>query len=213
MRRIGIIGLLKIELPGANVRLCDGGFLDWPDDGEYRSKDPTFGTIGSVAELAEGMSESVPALDLVLLPASTAAAADLSQPGFQRSRVRFWIAEYAPDDGLLVGDPELQFDGMIDQTVLGEDRASRELAMTIVSRLERLFFRNRGNSLNPRFHKSIWPGETGHDQATGLGKSVAWGTEAPPVSVVRGSGPAFGGGFGGSRGGDFDAMPQLGSGF
>jgi len=62
--------------------------------------------------------------------------------------------------------------------------------------IERLLLRNSGNSLSAAWHKSIWPGETGHDQATGLKTPVAWGVAAPPGGV-SGGGYGGGGGFGG----------------
>lgn len=175
--RVGYIGLLKIELPDATVRLCDGGFVPW-DSETFVSADPVFGSIGAVEAVSEGIAESVPALDLTLLPTDLAGPEDLSQPGFQRSRVRFWLAEYSPDAGILIGDPEPMFDGQIDQSTLRAGRGSLSLEMAVVSNLERLFTRNRGNSLNPRWHKSVWPGETGHDNATGLAIPVAWGVES-----------------------------------
>lgn len=200
MRTLGLVGLCKIELPDATIRLTDGGFIDW--SGEiYTSKDDVFGTIASIDPLSEGIEEQVPALEMTMIPSGTAAAADLSQPGFQRSRVRFWLAEYDRETGLIDGDPDLLFDGQIDQTVLSAGRNSRELAMTIVSTAERLFERNIGNSLSPSFHKSVWPGETGHDNATGLGAPVAWGVEAPP-STSGGYYGGYGGSSGGGRGAD-----------
>ena len=59
-----------------------------------------------------------------------------------------------------------------------------------------LLLRNSGNSLSAAWHKSVWPGETGHDQATGLKTPVAWGVASPPggVSGGGGGGGSFGGG-------------------
>jgi hypothetical protein len=67
--------------------------------------------------------------------------------------------------------------------------------MMFVSRLERLFSINEGNSLSPRFHKTVWPGELGEDNATGVGVAVAWGVEgAPRGSTYSGGGvPGWGG--------------------
>lgn len=175
MRRIALMGLLRIELPSQDINLCDGGFMEFGGE-TFRSSDPLFGTVGSVDSLGEGVGDEVPALDLVMLPPGTAAVTDLSQPGYQRSRVRFWIGEYDPDDGTLDG-ADLMFDGQIDQTTLTVGRDRRELAMSIVSTAEKLFERNAGNSLNPTWHKSVWPGETGHDNGTGLTTPVAWGVE------------------------------------
>jgi hypothetical protein len=206
VNRLGIVGLLKMELPGSIVaRLCDGAFFeDWETPGQFfRASHDTFGTIASVEAVTEGIGAEVPALELSLNPHPDAEPGDLSQPGFQQSIVRFWIGEYHPDTHLLIGTPELVFHGQIDQTGLSVRKGGRELSMTIVSTAERLFIRNRGNSLNPRWHKSVWPGETGHDNAIGLSTPVAWGVEAPQGGSTRGGGGIFGNLSGGSSGGLF----------
>ncbi len=178
---VALTGLLVMELPDHTVRLCDGGFFAWGAD-VFLSEDDTFGTVQSLDVLSEGIGDQIPALQMTLIPATVATAAELSQPGFQKSKVRFYIAEYAPATGLLVGTPELQFDGQVDQTKLVFGKGTRVLDMGIVSAAERLFMRNDGNSLNPSWHKSVWPGELGHDEATGLTVAVTWGTESAPVA-------------------------------
>jgi hypothetical protein len=193
VRTIGLTGLCKIELPDATLRLCDGGFIVWGSE-TFVSKDAVFGTIGSIEALSEGVEAEVPALEMVLIPPTTSGAATIAKPGYQKSRVRLWLAEYIRATGLVDGTPDLLFDGQIDQTPFTVGRDTRELALSIVSTAERLFERNIGNSLSPSFHKSIWPGETGHDNATGLGRPVAWGVEAPPST----SGGYYG------AGGDYD---------
>lgn len=173
MNTIALIGLCKIELPGGDVRLCDGGFIVF--DGEtYRSADDLLGTVASVEGLSEGVGNEIPALEMAFYPPESSTPGELAQPGWQTSRARFWIGEYDPDAGTLIGTPTLLFDGQLDQASLSVG-AQRELAMTVVSLAERLFERNAGNSLNPKWHKSIWPGELGHDNATGLAVQVAWG--------------------------------------
>lgn len=179
MKSVALTALMRIELPGGvTVRLCDGGVIRW-DAETFKSKDATFGTVASLQALGEGAGDEVPALEMVLLPPQAAAVGDLSQPGFQTSRVRFWLGEYDPATGEVVGTPDVIFDGQIDQTTLSVGRDRRELAVSVVAVVERLFERNIGNSLSPVFHKSVWPGETGHDNATGLTVPVAWGAETP----------------------------------
>lgn len=186
MNQIGLIGLVQMDVPTGAVRLCDGGFISF--DGEtYRSSDPVFGIMASVEALAEGVGDEVPALQLTMLPPGTSAPAQLSQPGFQKSRVRFWIGEYDVDAGALIGTPDLMFDGQIDQTELRVG-AERSLSISVVSTAERLFERNAGNSMNPAWHVSVWPGEKGHNNATGLSVPVAWGTEKPSSGAVSGGG-------------------------
>lgn len=187
---VALIGLLTMELPGETLRLCDGGFMAWGAN-TYLSEHETFGAVQSVEALSEGTGDEIPALAMTFIPASDAAAGDLSQPGYQKSRVQFHIAEFDPEAGTLVGSPELQFDGQIDQTKLVFGRGTRALEMEIVSSAERLFMKNEGNSLNAAWHKLIWSGELGHDEATGMTIAVAWGVEAPPS--VGGSSSALAG--------------------
>lgn len=183
MRRIGLTGLLKIEFPTRTVRLCDGGFFVWGAE-TFRQSDAVFGVLASLESMSEGIGDEVPALRISMLPPGTSAPATLSQPGFQNSRCRMWIAEYDPETGAIVGTPDMKFDGLVDQTSITRGRTAYTLDMTIVADGERFFQRNIGNSLNSGFHKSVFPGETGEDNATGLNQPVAWGVESP-VSMAN----------------------------
>jgi hypothetical protein len=189
MNTVGLVGLCKIELPGGDVRLCDGGFIVF-DSETYRSSDALLGTIASIQAMGEGIGPYVPAMEMVFLPPEASTPADLAQPGWQTSPARFWIGEYDPEAGTLIGDPDLIFDGQIDQASLSVGQ-TRELAVTVVSLAERLFERNAGNSLTSAWHKSIWTGELGHDNATGLSVQVAWGV-ASPQNAGTSYTPAYG---------------------
>lgn len=197
MQVINLAGLVKITLPTREVLLTDGGFLKWGAD-IYRSKDATFGAIGSVDGLQEGQGNEIPALDLDLLPPGDAVIGDLSKPGYQQSRVQFWFAEFDVATGEMTGTPELFYDGQIDQTSLRVGK-TRTLSMSIVSNAERLFELDIGNSMSPTFHKSIHPGEKGHDNAAGLKIQVAWGTDSVSTAGGGGGGGGRGGGGGGTR--------------
>ncbi|USA39617.1 hypothetical protein NCF86_00185 [Pelagerythrobacter marinus] len=177
MSTVSLTGLLQIDLPEVTLRYCDGGFFQFGGEA-FRSKDPVFGTIGAVQPLREGAGDLVPALAMKLLPPDTSTAAELSKPGHQTARVRFWIAEYDVATGI-ISTADVQFDGQIDQSILTVAKGTKELAVSVVSLAERLFEGNIGNSLNATWHKSVWPGEKGHDNATGLGQPIAWGVEAP----------------------------------
>lgn len=189
---IALTGLLKIELPNYTIRLCDGGFSIY--EGEtYTSEDPLFGTLAAMQPLVEGFGDSIPALTLTLLPPNASAVSDLAKPGYQTARARFYVAEFDVATGV-ISAADLQFDGQVDQISVTVAGRSRTVEMSIVSLAERLFEGNIGNTMNPTFHKSVWPDETGHDQATGLSIPVAWGTESPPSGGYRGGGSSFGGG-------------------
>lgn len=195
---VTLAGLVKIELPDATLRLCDGAFVKW-DAETFTSSDTDFGTIGSIEPVDEGVGDEIPALRMNFLPISTAAAADLSRPEYQGCRVRMWIAEVDLETNEVVGDPSLEFDGQADSTDLVIDRGTRELEMDIVSAAERLFLVNEGNTLSPRFHKSLYPGELGQDNAIGVGVGVAWGTALPAQTYGTGYGGGSEGGGGGGR--------------
>lgn len=194
MSRIALTGLVKIDLPDRELRFCDGGFFVYESE-TYRSKDAVFGTIGALQTMAESVGDIVPAVVLTILPPNTTSVVEISQPGNQTSPVQFIIAEYDADTGLITSGA-VEFYGQIDQTVLTAGSNRYELTVSAVSLAERLFERNIGNSMNPTWHKSVWPGELGQDNATGLTGSVAWGVEAAPQSGVIRSGSG-GGGFGG----------------
>lgn len=190
MDRVMLAGLVKIELPDTTLRLCDGSFIRW--DGEtFDAEDAVFGAIDKIESINEGVGDEIPALRINFLPRSTAAAAELSQPHWQGSRVRMWIAEVLPDTMSVTGTPSLMFDGQTDSTELVIDRGRRELVMDVTSAAERLFVVDEANTLSPRFHKSLYPGELGEDNASGVGVGVAWGTAQP--TTYSGSGFSDGG--------------------
>jgi hypothetical protein len=189
--KLMLTGLCEINLPEKDIRLCDGGFAYWGEN-KFQSADDEFGSIQDVEPISESVGDEAPGGRLTFLPVSTAAAATLSQPTYQGSQMRFWIGRVNEQTGLIDGDPELVFSGELDTTTLRIGRGSRALEMEYISIAERLFLVNTGNVLSPRFHKSIWPGETGMDAATGVGTVEPWGTDSPPrgTSSVGGGGGA-----------------------
>jgi hypothetical protein len=196
---ITLAWLVDFQLPSRTMRLCDGGQVIWGAD-TYRSADTEFGTIGTAEETEERIADETPSDGLTFLPASTTAAATLSSPAYQMSPVRLWLAEVDPATGEVTGTPELVADRMLDTTTLRVGKGYRRLDMGLITVAERLFNINEGNVLSPTFHKSVWPGELGFDNATGVPLTVAWGVKGPPrgsVSVGGGGGGGTLGGFGG----------------
>tara|TARA_R110000787_G_scaffold94640_5_gene197462 strand:+ start:738 stop:1361 length:624 start_codon:yes stop_codon:yes gene_type:complete len=189
--RIAVVNLMKMELPTGDVCLTDGGMMVWGGD-SYLPGHATFGTLVGAEALTEGVGDSLPGVTISFYPDALAAPSDLSQPGFQGSSVRFWQADYSVDLGTVIGSPDLIFDGLIDATRLRIGRETRELQIDLISAAERLLLRNEGNSMSPVFHKSVWPGELGHDNATGLQIPVAWGVDAPARSSSA-TAPYYGG--------------------
>lgn len=174
-----LAGLVEIELPARTVRLCDGGFVDWPARGMFTAEDEDFGTVDTVEPVGEAISDQAPGGRLTLLPPSLTDAATLFLPTAQGSPIRFWFAEVDAATGLLVGTPELVFDGMVDQISLKTERQGRRVEIEFMAAAEKLFMVREGNVLSPRFHKLAWPGELGFDHATGVPGLVPWGVAGP----------------------------------
>ena len=183
MERVLLSGLMRLELPIRDVLLCDGGMVKWGAD-IYRARDPDFGILAGFEALTEGVGDEAPAGILSMAPPSTAAAAVLSSPGYQGSRLRLWVAEVDEATGTVIGTPDLMCDWQLDQTRLRIGRGTRVLEMGCVTRGQRLMLRNEGNTLSPAFHRSIYPSEAGLDNATGLTVDVAWGVAAKPRGQV-----------------------------
>lgn len=207
MSSIALVGLVQLDLPSDTVRLADGGVIKWSSD-LFPSSDDKFGTIAAVKADGEGVGDEVPALTLDLIPADTSTLSDLSAPGFQRSRARFWITEFDPATGLVVGTPDLMFDGQVDQSTLVFENRNVEVSLAIVSTAERLFELNIGNALSPSHHKSLFPGETGLDNMTGLVIPVAWGVRDGTVSSAGRGGSGRGAGSGDGRGGGRNGLQE-----
>jgi hypothetical protein len=188
-----LAGLLKIELPDHTIRLTDGGVVWWEGE-KYAAEDDQFGTLAGAEAVTEQVNDEAPAGKLMLMPPSGITAADLFQPESQGSPVRFWLAQIDPETGLIVGTPELTFDGQIDSLTLrvGADELAVEIEFT--SAAERLFMVREGNVLSPRFHALAWPGEKGFDHATDVQQAVPWGVNGQPRNLVQGLiGALFGG--------------------
>lgn len=190
----GLTWLLRLDLVGGSVFLSDGGITTWGGN-TYRPEHVTIGGIAQISEVTEGVGPEMPELEIVFAPPSNAALTPLQAGAFQRVAVRLWLAEYNPSTGAVVGTPDLRFAGKMDRVRQQFGLRQLSIVVSCVPELEALFFTDDGNGLSAEFHKSIYPGETGHDQATGLVIPVAWG-------VGGGTGGIASGGGGGGNGGE-----------
>lgn len=183
-----LVGFLLWKAPTGDVKLCDGGTLEFNGD-RYFATDPTFGSISGFDPISEGVGDEAPSGTLTFSPHPDADPAVINSPALQGTRIRMWIGEIDRDTGLLIGDPDLMLDSLVDVTTLKLGRGSRQLQVDIVSRAERLFILNEGNVLSGEAHRRIYPGETGLDNALGVPIIVAWGvTGAPRGTISSGSG-------------------------
>ena len=173
---ITLAALMQIELPMRTIRMTDGGFVYW-DGHKYDCFDEDFGTIAGAEAFEEKTGDEAPGGKLIFYPPSSAAAASLSQPEYQGSRLRFWLAEIDPQTGTVTGTPELTADLALDTVTLKAGKGTRAAEMEFESAAKRLFMVLRGQALNDRFHQSCYPGEKGMANATGMPRSTPWGAK------------------------------------
>ncbi|MES2902832.1 MAG: hypothetical protein V4696_01480 [Pseudomonadota bacterium] len=182
--RVMISGLMELETLTGTLRLCDGGFLDWPGRGKFVSFDPDFGTIGSLDAPAEQIGDESAGGRLTINVPSVEGAIDLAQAEMQGKPLRFWLAEVDADTGLMIGTPEKMFEGQVDTVSISLGQNDRTVVIEYVDAAERLFAIREGNVLTSRFHQTAWPGELGFDHCTGVGLQVPWGVSGPPRGTI-----------------------------
>lgn len=190
-----VFGAVRIDLPGYTLRLLDGSGVATFGGGTYTGIDATFGTLAAIGELSDGAGDQIPATNITILPPNDTAAATLAAPGMQGSIVTIHIGAIDPVTGAVIADPYLLFIGELDVPVITSGGAGRSVDYECVSVMERLFSDDEGQRLVDGFHQSIWPGETGYFDVTGVEQTIYWGQQ-PPAGV--GIGAAFGGGGGAS---------------
>jgi hypothetical protein len=188
---VTLSGLCKIILPARTLYICDSGMVMWGSE-TYLDQDSEFGGIGGFALQADGVGEIAPGGMISFVPVSGVAATTLSSPSYQGSKIKIWVAEVSDATGLVVGTPQLLFDGLLRMTTIRSNRASRRVELEFSSTADRLLQRNRGNVCSDRFHQSIWPGEEGMANATGAATTRAFGIDAPARGTVIGGGSSGG---------------------
>ena len=192
MNTITLASVMQVDFPDGTVRWADGGFVTWGAD-TFTARHPVWGVLTGGDEIGEGLGDEVPGFRFSCAPADDASAAVLFNPANNGARVRLWTLELNGET-MAVADADLAFDGMVGGCSVSIGTA-RTIEFEAVSRAERLFLVNGGNRLDPTFHKAMWAGERGEDNATGLSVNVAWGAPSPTVSGSTGSGGGGGGGY------------------
>ena len=189
-----IFGAVEINLPGYDIRLLDGSGIVAFGGHAYTGLDPTYGVLAAIDSLSDGVGDEAPGLNITLQPATDAAVADLASPEMQGSRVRLWLGAIDRPTGAAITSPFLLFDGQLDVPTLKVGLRTRDLEYECVSSFEQFFFNEEGTRLSDSFHESIWPGELGFTNMTGITRTIYWGVAAPAGTIsYAGSGVAYGG--------------------
>ena len=193
---IWLAGLIEMQLPTGTVRMSDCAAVKWGAT-IYDGVDADFGSVASVDDIEEGIADELPAWSITFHPPSDTSAVTIADAAFQGARILCHLAEVNPATGMVIGTPDLISDGIIDVPTLRIGKDERAVDFSVVGRTDKLFLLREGNTLSSAFHESVWPGERGFDNATGVQLSVAWGVAGPPRGTVLWGGGGFGGGGGG----------------
>lgn len=170
--------LVRFDMAGGAICLTDGGFVIF-DAGEgdgpeaYVGHHPVYGSLDTVGSIKDGSEAQTTRIDLSLLPASDAAAAALASPTTQGTRVQWWEGVVDPETGVLLGVPELKFDGEIDKARF-QVSDSWNLTLECGTQAERQLEPNADWRLNNSFHQLIWPGELGLSFVDGVTRKLTW---------------------------------------
>lgn len=174
--------LVETTLPDHDLRLLFGsGAVPWGPK-TFAGIDSQFGVLAAVEAIEDGTGDEAPGFSFTMHPPSNASAAELASADYQGSPVAVWLAAINPSTGQLVPDPYLLFTGQLDQPRLTIGRGSRAVDFDCVSDFERLLEADEGARLSDAFHQSVWPGELGFANVTGVEQTVYWGVADPNPS-------------------------------
>lgn len=192
--------LFEFDLPSGTRRLMLGsGECMWGGD-TFVGHDDNFGFVDSGEDVRESADGIAPNSSITIIPAAAANRSLIAAPGVQLSPIKTWLACLqldASDNIIVVPDPELLFEGFIDQATVTMDEGRDEIDYSIISAFDYFFEDTEGQRLNGAYHQYIWPGEKGLDNVTGVTRKVYWGMNDPPgtrsgTSSIWGRGQVIG---------------------
>ena len=177
--RLVITLLIEADLPAGPMRLMFGvGAILWGAK-VFSDTDDTYGALAGIDAIEDGDDDEAPPFTFDMLPPTNAAAAALCNPLNQGSPVYVWLAALDTSTMLLVPDPTLLGYFQWDIATLMPDAGSREVEIECVSAFDLLLEDDEGARLTDAFHQSIWPGELGCANVTGLTEPRYWGMATP----------------------------------
>jgi hypothetical protein len=196
-KRKNVTGFFEIDLPSGTRRLLLGsGEVAWGAN-TFKGYDPTFGSITGGEGISEEATGQAPNTSFTVQVAASATKSDIAGADVQLAPAKIWLAAIQFDASShfeAVPDPELIFDGFIDQAMSNVDRKKDEIDYTLVSGFDYFFEDSEGQRLSDAFHESVWSGEKGLVNVTGVTRKIYWGTYGPGGASSVTGGTAISGG-------------------
>lgn len=185
---ITLAAIVKFEAPDGDVRLCDGGMLDFASE-RYESLHPVFGTVREGGDNEAGFGDQAEDGTLVLVPHAEASVGAWWRNDLFGCRIRAWMGE-VDADGVTVSSATQISDLLVDTAERVQGEAGEDLlVLELVGRGDKLFLTNEGNVCSDTWHQSVYAGELGFQNCTDLRGFVAWGAANPPRSAGAASPP------------------------
>lgn len=179
---IRLASIVKFEAPDGDVRLCDGGLLDFASE-RYESLDEVFGALREVSGPEAGSGDQAEDGTLVLVPNPEADLGDWWRTDLFDCRIRTWLGE-VDADGVTVSSATQEADLLVDTAERVQGEAGEDLlVLELVGRGDKLFLTNEGNVCSDTFHQTVYAGELGFENCTDLRGFIAWGAASPPRSA------------------------------
>lgn len=183
-----IVPLIEVMMPDYPLfHLVGSGEVLWGNR-RFAGRDARFGVLVAASNLKDGATDEAPDWSLTFAPPDEAAVEDLTRADIQGADVNGYLGVVDRATGLLIPEPLQVFAGELDVARLRVGKGSRTVEWRCVSALERFHDTETGARLSDAFHKTVWPGETGLANMTGIEKTSYWGVEKIPSGVTYGSG-------------------------
>jgi hypothetical protein len=208
--RKSVTGFFEIDFPSGTRRILIGsGEVIWGAN-TFKGYDPSFGSIVSGDGIAEETTGQAPNTSITVQVAAAATKSAIASDAAQLAPVKIWLAAIhfnASNHFEAVADPELLFDGFLDQATIYLDRKKDEVDYTIISAFDYFFEDSEGQRLSSAFQRALWPSdarENGLVNVTGVTRKIYWGTLGPnAASGATGSYGSAGIGSGGDPNGSY----------
>lgn len=175
---------VSIALSGGTIYLVSGGADITIAAQLYTAFDATYGALGEVDIINDGIDGQTTRATITLHPPSSAAIAALAATAEQDARVFVYQGAVNTATGASIGTVETLFRGELDYPSLFVGEAGYALTLECGTEEARLLERNEERKLVNTFHQACFSGELGLEKVTALVRKVYWRATAPTTVVA-----------------------------
>lgn len=203
-KRAMATGFFTFGFPSGTRRMMVGSGEVSSSGNTYKGYDSAFGSIAGGQEVSEDATGEAPNTAVTVAFSPSATKTNFASEAVQLTPVTISLAALTLDASkhlIAIPDPELLFDGFIDQAIVQLDKKKDEVEYTLISAFDYFFEDSEGQRLNGPFHKTMYPTETGLDNVTGVTRKIYWGAYGPGQGGSITSFTGVGAGFGSAAGG------------